>query len=154
MINKFMRGVFQAVVIREGSSLQAATYGGLDYGLAHGGRCFVFYADDDEKPAFPFYQDRRARFALPGNNRVSFPMSGLHPPINRSGALGYINTVRYRGPPEFLARRPFMPLFMAADQVFDEVPPFRINPPRIFIRCLGFRGTNSCFFHGVNAPPG
>jgi hypothetical protein len=55
-------------------------------------------------------------------------MTGLPPQIDMGGALGYVDAVRYPGNPGFLARRPFMPFFMASDQVWYEIPAFRIDP--------------------------
>jgi hypothetical protein len=86
------------------------------------------YADNDEKPGFPFNQDRYAHLALPGNNGVSLPMADLFSHLNRGGALGYVDTVGYFGNFGFFAGRPFVPLFMASYQVCDEIPAFRVNP--------------------------
>jgi hypothetical protein len=83
----------------------------------HGGYRFVVHADDYEKPAFPFNQDRHAYLAFAGNYGVNFPITGLPPQIGMAWALGYIDTMGYPENPGFFARRPFVPLFMPLDQV-------------------------------------
>jgi hypothetical protein len=55
-------------------------------------------------------------------------MACLPPHLNMGRTFGYVNTVRYFGNPGFLAGRPFMPLFMASDQVWYEVPALGVQP--------------------------
>jgi hypothetical protein len=73
------------------------------------------------REGFPLNQDRHVRPALAGNNGVNFPMADLRPQIDVGWTLGYVYTVRYPRNPDFLARKPFMPLFMISGQVCCEI---------------------------------
>jgi hypothetical protein len=55
-------------------------------------------------------------------------MTGLRLQLNMGRAEGYVDAMRYSGNGGFLAGRPFMPLFMATDQVWNEVPAFGVYP--------------------------
>jgi hypothetical protein len=94
----------------------------------HGGCRFIVHTDGHEKSAFPLNQDRHAWFALAGNNGINFPMTSLRPQFDMAWAFGYVDAMRYLGTIGFLGRRPFMPFFMAPDQVLYEVPASRVNP--------------------------
>jgi hypothetical protein len=91
----------------------------------HGLRRFIVHPDDDEKPGFPLNRDRHADLAFPGNHRVYFPVAGLRPQLDMRRTFAYIDAVGYPG---FPAGKPFIPFFMASDQVWDEVPAFAVYP--------------------------
>jgi hypothetical protein len=55
-------------------------------------------------------------------------MAGLRSRFNRFRTFGYVDAVRYPGNPGFLTGGPFLPFFMAFDQVFDKIPAFRVYP--------------------------